>query len=90
MNRTVVIIVVADGAVEIVVAENPVERFELRRFRGLRPGRHYHPLFHRGPTRATKLAVYLDNAGVASLNRPKLRVVANLRNFRTRSVDQFD
>ena len=90
VDLAVLVVVVADGAIEKVVGEDVVERLPLR---GIGPGRlcfHAHPggdLRGAGPH---QLAVHLDHAGVAGLQGAKLVVVADVGNLGLMAHQQID
>jgi hypothetical protein len=73
-----------------VVAENAVERFPLRSDSQRCAGSHRHPICDRGGARPLQFPVDLDHASVTSLNGAELRVITNLRNPSSNSVDQVN
>ena len=79
MHGAVAVVVVADRAVEQMIAEDAVKGFALRRVRARRRRNHVHALRGHGAAGSHQLAVDLHHAGVAGLNRSKLGVIANLR-----------
>ena len=80
VDGAVAVVVVADGAIEQVVAEDAVEGFALRAMsRALGLGDDDHAARRLGGAGADQVAIDLDHAGVAGLDGPELRVVADLR-----------
>ena len=69
VHRAVAVVVVADRAIEQVVAEDAVERLALRLLRPRRLGRHLHAVRSRRRAGPHQLAVHLHHAGVAGLDR---------------------
>ena len=90
MDCAVTVVVVADRAVEHVIAENPVERFPLSGDRPCGSRGNVHPGRDVGGAGPDQFAVHLHHARVAGLNRAKLRVIANLGNFRAGAVDEVN
>lgn len=90
MDGAITIVVVADRAVEHVVAENAIKSFHLCGccLGGLR--RDSHSICGYGRAGSNQSAVHFNNACVASLNRPELRVVADMRNRSATTVDETD
>ncbi len=81
VDRTIPVVIVADRAVEHVVAEDPVESLPLR---GVGPwglGGNIHAGRNSGRACPDKLPVDLDHAGVACLNRAELGMITNVGNF---------
>ncbi len=81
MDRAVLVIVVADGAIEIVVLEDAVEGFSLGDVDDLTGGFDDHAGTDLGAAGADELSVDADHAGVAALNGAHLGYVADLRDF---------
>jgi len=90
VDRAVAIVVVADGAVEHVFAENAVESFLLRGGGSHRRRQDIHPGSDDGRARALELSVHFDHAGIAGLNWAELGVVADLGELAAYPVDQID
>src|SRR5229473_75694 len=76
VNDAVAVIVVADGAIEEVIAQNTIERFRSRRLRPFRRSSHGHVPRNRSRTGAHQLSIEFHKARVASLDGTELRVVA--------------
>src|SRR5437868_2538069 len=90
MDGAISIIVVADRAIEKVIAENAVESFHLgsgsfRRLRG-----DAHPIGNFGRAGPDESAIRFHHACVTRLNRTKLRVVADVRNRAARAIEQIN
>ncbi len=90
MHGAVAVVVVADRAVEQMIAEDAVKGFALRRIRTRRRGDHVHALGGHGAAGSHQFAVDLHHAGIAGLDRSKLGVIANVRYFDSAAVDQVD
>ena len=90
VNSTVSVIVVAYGAVENVIAKNPIKRLSLRSSGLLCFCEYLHPGRRGCRARSHELPVGLDHACVTRLDRTKLRVIADLRNLHPRSIDDID
>jgi hypothetical protein len=90
VDGAVAVVVVANGAIEQVVGENPVERLPLCGRRGGGPCRHRHAFAHHGGAGPDELSVHFDHARVAGLERAKLRVVAHSRQFDAAAGDDVD
>jgi hypothetical protein len=90
MYCAVPVVVVADCAVEQMVAEDAIKGFALRRVRPWRRCDDVHALGSRDATGSHQLAVHLHHAGIAGLNGAKLRVVTNMRHFDSATVNQFN
>lgn len=92
MDDAVAVIVIANGAVQIVVMKDPIESFTLRNIRAFAAGSNNHARRHNRSTRANQFPIHLDEACVASLDWSELRVVTYLRKpaIRRRSIDGFD
>jgi hypothetical protein len=90
VNRAIAIIVVADSAVEKMIAEDAIERSYLggRRLCGL--GGDLHSIGDRGRAGSDQAAVHFDHACVTRLNRAELRVVADMRDRPAYTVDHID
>ena len=90
MHRAVAVVVVADRAVKHMVFEQTVEAFPLR---GVSPGGLGLHLHVRGNPRgagAHNLAVHLDHASVARLDRAELMMVTHARDFGVLAKQQID
>ena len=90
MHRTVSVVVIANRAIELVVAQDAVERLAPRVARGRDGGRHFHAGRHRRGAGAHQFSVDLYDAGIARLNRPQLRVIADLRQLQVDAIDCVD
>jgi hypothetical protein len=90
VNGAVSVVVVAYSAVEHVIAENTVEGLSLGRRGLLRFCEYFHSWRRGGRARSRELPVDLYHAGIARLDRSKLRVIADLRNLYARSIDDID
>ena len=90
MHRAVTVVVIADRAVEQMIAEDPVKGFALRSVRARRGRDHIHAVLNEGATGSYQLAVHLHHAGVACLDRSQLGVVTNLRNLNTAAINRVD
>ena len=90
VHGAVAVVVVADRAVEQMVAEDAIEGFALRRVRARRRCDDVHALRGHGAAGSHQLAVDLDHAGIAGLDRSELGVIADLRYFDSAAVDQVD
>lgn len=85
--RTVAIIVVADGAVEKVIAENSIEGFTLSRLRSRGCGLDVNAIGGRCCASSHELAVHLNHAGIAGLDGTELGVVTDLRDVDPAAID---
>src|SRR6516165_4417481 len=90
MNSAVTVGIVADGTVEKMVAQDPVERFSPGRFCLRRCRNNLHPFRDGGAARASESAAYFHQASIAALNRAKLRMVADLGKLFPNSIDYVD
>ena len=91
VDRAIAVVVVADGAVEQVVAEDAVERLALRRMRrGRASSRPSCP----AETMVAQARTSLPSTSTMQVSQvwigPKLRVIANLRQLRARAIDRID
>ena len=86
VHRAIAVVIVANGAVEHVISQNPIERFPLRRHRlgGFGGDIHSSGYFRRAS--AHQLASYFDHASITALNGTELRVVADLRKLCAHSI----
>lgn len=89
MNRAVAVIVVANSAIKHVIAENPVKSFSLSSGRLWRNCGNTHSRLYLGGASPDQLPVHFHHAGVAGLNRAKLRVITDLRDFGPRAVEEI-
>jgi hypothetical protein len=73
-----------------MIAEDAIKRFALRSagFLGFRENAHSRG--HPGRARSHQSSIDLYHAGIARLDRSKLRVIADLRNLYARSIDHID
>ena len=90
VDGAIAIVVVANRAVEHVIAENAIECFHLRGRRLARIGGDPIPSATAGRAGPHEPAVHFDHAGVAGLNRAELRVIADLGDRPASTVDQID
>ena len=90
VHFAVAVVVIADGAVEHVIAQNPVECLYLRRssFGGI--GRDLHSCGGACRAGAHKLAIDFDHTGITGLNGPELRVIADVRQLLAGAADHID
>src|SRR5712691_12706998 len=79
VDRAVSVVVVAHGAVELVIPQNAVECLGARRSRSLAGCPDGHSRGYDCGAGSSELAVDVDDAGIAGLNRTQLWVIANLR-----------
>ena len=86
----IAVTVVANRAVKLVVAEEPIERLPLSfaRRSGIRGDTQ--AWRHSGDAGPHEFAVNLNHAGVAGLDRAKLRVIANVGQLNATAVDDID
>jgi hypothetical protein len=90
VDRAIPVVIVADRAVEHVVAEDPVERLTLC---GVGPwglGGNLHASGNSGCACSDKLPVDLDHAGVTRLNRAELGMITNVGNFGASSQKEIN
>jgi hypothetical protein len=90
MHRTVAVVVIANRTVEKMIAEDTVKSLALRRIRACRACNYLHTVRSEGAARSYELSIYFDHAGIAGLDRSKLRVIADLRNLDTATIDCID
>jgi hypothetical protein len=90
MNRAVTVVVITNRAVEQMIAEDTVKSLSLRLIgcRGIRDDTHSG--CNGSSARPDKTAVNFYHAGVARLDRAKLRVITNLRHFAAATVDDIN
>ena len=90
VDGAVLVVVIADGAVEEMVAEDAIEGFALGGVDcfGLRVDGEAGSDF--ASTGAGELAVDLDHAGVAGADGAELRVITDLRDFEAGVVEGVD
>jgi hypothetical protein len=88
--RAIPVVIVANGAIEQVISQNPVERFPLGglRFGGFRQDVHSGGGF--GGASTHQLAIHLNHASVTALNWTELRVITNLRKLSADSINEID
>ena len=88
VDCAIAVVVIANSAVKLVVLKDPVERLALGDIGTLAAGGDCHPSLRLGCARAHQFSVHFHHAGVARLDGPHLRVVANLREIpaRQRSI----
>ena len=90
MHGAVSIIIVADRAIEQMVAKDAVKGIALRCI-GSRCGRlHLHAARGLRTAGTDKFAIHLNHAGIATLNRSQLWVIADLRERGLRAIDDID
>jgi hypothetical protein len=90
VDRAVVIIVVAHGAVEQMVLKDPVKRLPLRNVYFAPLGLDAHAVRQLSGARAHQRSVDMHHACVASLQRTHLGVIADLRQLCIQAIDQID
>ena len=90
VNGAVTVVIIANGTVEKMVAQDPVERFSPGRFCLCRCRNDPHPFRYGDTARASELAANFHQASIAALNRAKLRMVADLRKLFPNSIDYVD
>jgi hypothetical protein len=87
MDNAVTVAVIANCAIQKMVAENSVEGFSLRGIRAWRKRNYIHIIDREGSAGSCQSAIYLNHAGVASLDWPQLRVITDLGNFNAATID---
>ena len=90
MHGAVFVVVVADRAIEQVIAENAIEGFALRYIDALAFGEDNHSSSDGSSAGADQLAIHFHHAGIARLDRTQLRVITHLRNGSAYAVENFD
>ena len=90
MDGAISIIVVADRAIEKVIAENAIESFHLGSGSLRRPRRDGHPISNFGRAGPGESAVCFHHACVTRLNWAELWVIADVRNRSSCALDQID
>jgi len=90
VNGTVLVVVIADRAIELVILENDIHRRAAGRLGALRSDQNFGAVFHAKGAGADQFTVYFYLAGVAGLNRSELRVVTNLRKCRAMPINDID
>src|SRR5689334_16549130 len=90
MDGAIPIIVVADCAIEKVIAENAIESFYLGSGGLRRLRRDAHSIGDFGRAGSDKSTVCFHHACITRLNRTKLRVITNMRNRAARAVEQVN
>ena len=90
VHRAIPVVIVANGAVEHVISENPIERFPLcgYGFAGFRRDIHCGNGF--GCSRARQLAIHFNHAGVTALNGTELRMIADLGKLCPDTIYEID
>jgi hypothetical protein len=73
-----------------MILQNAVKRFALRGISGGGFRRDFHPRGNWSSAGPQKFSINFDHAGVASLDRAELRVVANLRQLGGGSIDHLN
>ena len=81
VDRAIPVVIVADRAVEHMVAENSVERLPLCGVGSWGLGDNIHACRNSGRACSYELSVDLDHTGIARLNRAELGMIANVGNF---------
>src|ERR1700719_1915205 len=82
VHPAVFVVVIADGAIEHVIAEDHIEGFRAGILRALGLGHYLHVRAYFGSAGTDELPIYLNDAGVAGLNRShEGRVIADMGNF---------
>src|SRR5271170_4890582 len=90
MDGAVAVVIVADRAVEQMIAEDAIEGLTLRCLRPRRRDLDLGVVDGIGSTGPHELAVHLDHAGIACLDGTKLGMIADLRNQDSAAVEGFD
>jgi hypothetical protein len=90
VDGAVLVVVVADGAVEEVIAEDAVEGFALGGLGSVAFGFDLHVGGEAGAAGASEFAVHFDHAGVAGLDGAELLEVADLGEFFGSAIDGVD
>jgi hypothetical protein len=90
MDSTIAVVVVANRAVEQVVAENAIKCLHLGGRRLRRLGGDLHSVGDSGRAGPDQAAVHFNHARVTCLNRAELRVVADMGDRHASTVDQID
>jgi hypothetical protein len=88
--HAVSVVIVADRAVEQVVAQDSSEGFLPGSDRARRFCRNLHAIDDLSCASPDEVSVNLDHAGIAGLNRAELRVITNLRNLGPYLVEKID
>jgi hypothetical protein len=90
VNRAVAVAVVADRAIQEMIAQYAVKCLALRSARARRRGDDINAIRGQRAASPGQFAIHLDHTSVAGLNRSKLGVVTNLGYSRTRPVENID
>src|SRR5215469_18816505 len=90
VDGAVAIVVVADRAVEQMIAQDTIEGFALRCLHPGRPGFDPDAVDGSGSAGSHELAVHLNQAGIAGLDGTKLGMIADLRNQSSAAVNSVD
>jgi hypothetical protein len=90
VNGAVSVVVVADGAVKLVILEDTIECLALGGDRRSGVGRDSHPVYKRGGARAHQLSIDFNDARVTRLDRAELRVVTNLRQLGPGAINHIN
>jgi hypothetical protein len=78
MHGAVTIVVVADSAIELMIAQNAIEGLPPRGECRLGDSRNPHARRNDGCASAYEIPIHLDYAGIAGLNGTQLGVITNL------------
>ena len=89
VDRAVAVVIVADGAVQHVIAENPVKGFPLCSHRAAGFCGDLHIGLDLGCARSHQRSIDLNHTRIAGLNRAKLWVITHLRDFGPRAVKKI-
>jgi len=90
VNGAVLVVVVANRAVEKVIFEDAVERFSLRDIHGVRFGLDTHATDQLSGARSGQPAIDLHHARVTGLDWAHLWVVTDLRQLLIKTIDQIN
>ena len=90
VNGAVTVVVVAYRAVQHVIGQQAIERFTLRGVSLWRIRSHAHALLDVHGASTGELSLHFDHAGVARLERAKLRMVTDGRQLHASSLNHVD